>query len=116
MWCATHWCSGLLLRMKSTAESQVTKELQLRNRQRDRALNIDFLLEISRALVEEELGLGAYELGISFISPAKMAELNQQYLKHDGSTDVITFDYREGYEEGDEGTPLDLAGEIYISV
>lgn len=90
------------------------RELQVRNRQRDRALNTDFLREISRTLLEDELGLTAYELGISFVSPKKMAEMNEQYLEHEGSTDVITFNYRGGYDE--ERARVDVAGEIYISV
>lgn len=89
------------------------KELQLRNRQRERALNTKFLREICRALLEEELALEHYQVGIQFISAGRMAEINQEYLGHEGSTDVITFDYRDGYEAGAE--QLDLAGEIYIS-
>ena len=89
------------------------RELQLRNRQRAQGINIKFLREVTRALIEEELKLRSYELGVLFVAPAKMAEINWEFLQHEGSTDVITFDYREGYEERAE---LDLAGEIYISV
>jgi probable rRNA maturation factor len=90
------------------------RELQVRNRQRDRTLNVKFVRELARALLEEELGLAKYELGISFVSAKRMAEINQKFLQHEGSTDVITFDYREGYEAGSESS--ELAGEIYISV
>ena len=90
------------------------RELQVRNRQRDQTLDTKFVRELARAILEEELGLGNYELGISFVSASRMAEINQQYLQHEGSTDVITFDYREGYEAGSESS--ELAGEIYISV
>ena len=90
------------------------RELQLRNRQRDQTLDTKFVRELARALLEEEMGLADYELGISFVSSSRMAEINQQYLQHEGSTDVITFDYREGYEAGSESS--ELAGEIYISV
>ncbi|MGZ8940492.1 MAG: rRNA maturation RNase YbeY [Limisphaerales bacterium] len=93
------------------------RELQVRNRQRERAVNIKFLRELTRVLLDEELRLSSYELGIAFISAARMAAMNQQYLGHEGSTDVITFDYREGYERGGEdGSAAELAGEIYISV
>jgi rRNA maturation RNase YbeY len=47
------------------------------------------------------------EIGIIFLSETDMTELNQSYLKHDGSTDVITFDYRD-----DDDEPL--IGEIYV--
>ena len=90
------------------------RELQVRNRQRDQTLDTKFVRELARALLEEEMGLTDFELGISFVSSSRMAEINQQYLQHEGSTDVITFDYREGYEAGSESS--ELAGEIYISV
>jgi probable rRNA maturation factor len=90
------------------------RELQLRNRQRAQTVNTKFLREVTRALIEEELKLHSYELGIRLVSPAKMAETNWEFLQHEGSTDVITFDYREGYGEG--AAELELAGEIFISV
>lgn len=93
------------------------RELQVRNLQRDRTLNSKFLRELARTLLEEELRLGCYELGITFVSAARMAAMNQQYLGHEGSTDVITFDHREGYKaEGGDGSEAELAGEIFISV
>jgi rRNA maturation RNase YbeY len=72
--------------------------------------------EIARVLLEEELKLRSYELGVHFISRRKMAEVNWDFLQHEGSTDVISFDYREGYSEKSAGVEgLELAGEIYIS-
>lgn len=92
------------------------RELQVRNRRCGRAINTRGVREITRVLLEEELGLGRYELGINFVSAERMAKINWEYLQHEGSTDVITFDYREGYSEGAaEFEGLDLAGEIYIS-
>ena len=91
------------------------RELQLRNRQRARRLNRELLRRIARALLEQELGLSSYELAIQFISPTKMADINRDFLAHEGSTDVITFDYRQGYEP-ERTVQLNLAGEIYISV
>lgn len=90
------------------------KELQVRNRQREQALDVKFVRELTRALLEAELGLASYELGISFVSATRMAEMNQSFLQHEGSTDVITFNYRDGYEAKTESSGL--AGEIYISV
>ncbi len=89
------------------------RDLQVRNRQRDQRLDSNFLRAIARTLLEGELGLQNYELGIEFVSATKMAKLNWDYLQHEGSTDVITFDYREGYEGKEVSDP---AGEIYISV
>jgi probable rRNA maturation factor len=90
------------------------KELQLRNRQRERRINTELLTRVIRALLEEELEVRSYELAVHLVAARKMAEVNEQFLRHSGSTDVITFDYREGYSE-DSGQ-ADLAGEIYISV
>jgi probable rRNA maturation factor len=91
------------------------KELQLRNRQRERRLDTGLLRRIARALLEEELGIEQYELAIHLLSAPKMAQLNERFLEHSGSTDVITFDYRDGYTE-DIARGAELAGEIYISV
>jgi probable rRNA maturation factor len=52
----------------------------------------------------------AAQLGVYFINAAEMACLNEQFLGHTGSTDVIAFDYEEE-TEGDG-----WCGEIYISV
>lgn len=96
------------------------KELQLRNRQRDKALRANLLRQIVSALLEEELELDSYELAIHLIPAGKMAQLNEQFLQHKGSTDVITFDYRDGYTAAPEteavGDMPELSGEIYVSV
>jgi probable rRNA maturation factor len=90
-------------------------ELQLRNHQRARRINTELLRRMMRALLEDELGLSRYQLALHFVSAAKIAELNTHFLQHSGSTDVITFDYREGYSDEITGD-AELAGEIYVSV
>ena len=90
------------------------KLLRVRNQQRARIINTAFVRSLTRHLLDESLGLAQYELSIHFISATSMARMNQQYLQHEGSTDVITFDYREGYETADK--TLHLTGEIFISV
>ncbi len=49
-------------------------------------------------------------LNVSYIfcSDAYLLQLNQQYLRHNTLTDIITFDYSEGAKP--------LEGEIYISI
>ena len=37
----------------------------------------------------------AYSLSITFVSAKRMAEVNEAHLKHEGPTDIITFDYSE---------------------
>lgn len=92
------------------------KELHLRNRQRARRINADLLRRIARVLLEEELGLNSYQLAIHLVTADKMARINEQFLQHSGSTDVITFDYHEGYAEVAEERSAEVAGEIYISI
>jgi probable rRNA maturation factor len=91
------------------------KELHVRNRQRQRRINSDLFRGVIRALLEQELGLTRYGLAIHLVSAGQMAEVNENFLRHSGSTDVITFDYRDGYSEELEANS-ELAGEIYISV
>lgn len=47
------------------------------------------------------------EIAYIFCSDEKILEVNQQYLKHDYYTDIITFDYCEGNK---------LSGDIFISL
>jgi probable rRNA maturation factor len=48
-----------------------------------------------RLLLEEMLGANQFDLAIHIVRAPEMAQLNQKYLQHEGSTDVITFDYVE---------------------
>jgi probable rRNA maturation factor len=84
--------------------------LHLANRQKARVLDRRLFRRVARCLLEELLGHESYELGVHFIGAAEMARLNETFLRHQGSTDVITFDHRE--EAAGEG----LHGEIFISV
>jgi rRNA maturation RNase YbeY len=65
---------------------------------------------LARGLLEDLLDCHDYELGVHFIAATEMAGLNEKYLGHEGSTDVITFNHQE--------TPggAKLHGEIFISV
>ncbi|KAF0177909.1 MAG: hypothetical protein FD161_2108 [Limisphaerales bacterium] len=67
--------------------------LTFRNRQRDRRLNLPFLRRILRHVLTEQLCVPAAELCFHFVSAEEMARVNWQFLQHEGSTDVITFDY-----------------------
>ncbi len=84
-------------------------ELVLRNRQRDRAVSLPRLREFTLALLEDELGLPEFELGILLVGAKTMAQVNQDFLGHEGSTDVITFDHRDNAQGP-------LFGELYICV
>ena len=84
--------------------------LVLRNRQRTRALNTRLLRSLALALLDDFLHVEEFELGLHLVGAAEMARVNRQFLGHEGSTDVITFDHA--------ATPssLQLHGEIFISL
>jgi probable rRNA maturation factor len=82
--------------------------LIVRNRHRARPLNTKLLRRILRALLVEELAGDNFEIGVSIIGEEAMTRMNEGYLRHKGSTDVITFDYR------DAGRPKCLTGEIFV--
>jgi probable rRNA maturation factor len=83
-------------------------ELAFRNRQRVRRVNLHTLRQISQSLLEDLVGAGEFELCVHLVGVKEMARINQQFLQHEGSTDVITFDYAERAGR--------LHGEIFISL
>jgi rRNA maturation RNase YbeY len=83
--------------------------LRFFNRQRALALERPLLRRIGRCLLEDLVGWRDYELGVHFVSAGEMTGLNETFLHHEGSTDVITFDHRQ------EGSGKMLCGEIFIS-
>ena len=57
-----------------------------------RKINLRLLKKITQALLAE-LELEKAEIGICLVAAPEMTRLNETFLKHKGSTDVITFDY-----------------------
>lgn len=84
------------------------KTLLLRNRQRVRAVEVTLLRRFTRSLIEDQLDVATYELGIHLVTATEMTLLNETFLQHTGSTDVITFDHAEN------GDSTQLHGEIFI--
>ena len=76
--------------------------------QKTKRLNRAFLKRVAEELLSKRLELEDAEVGFDFVSDKRMAEINQQYLGHEGSTDVITFPYSES-----DGP---LQGDIFICV
>lgn len=73
----------------------MSRELLIRNRQRVRAIHTRELRRITVALLEDCLAVPAYEVGLHLVAAPEMTNLNERFLRHAGSTDVITFDYAE---------------------
>ncbi len=88
----------------------MSQSLLIRSRQRARAVDGRHLRRICLELLREELGRTEFELGVFLVAEPAMARLNLRHLAHEGSTDVITFDY------GDGGQTEPLAGEIFVCV
>jgi probable rRNA maturation factor len=65
------------------------------NRQRVRKINLRLLKKIANAMLAEWEIKNA-DIGICLIAAPEMTRLNETFLKHKGSTDVIAFDYGFG--------------------
>ena len=97
------------------------------SRQRTRKINPRRFKHIAEALLAD-LRIGEAELGINLVAAREMTLINETFLRHEGSTDVITFDYgssagqapRLSHSETKIGDRRDacpaLHGEIFICV
>lgn len=80
--------------------------LWISNRQRTRRVHARRLREWTAAALEHLHATA--ELGVHLVGQAEMARVNWEFLQHEGSTDVITFDH---------GSTADrLHGEVFVSV
>ena len=95
--------------MKNTA-ANARNDLNLRNRQRARPIDIRLFRGLTWWLLSELMGTRHFVIDVCFVPAAEMARLNEAYLGHTGSTDVITFDYGSAPRE------RRLHGEIVLSV
>jgi probable rRNA maturation factor len=82
------------------------------NRQRTKKINVRLLKLIVNELFAE-LKIKEVELGINFVAAKKMAEVNGKFLRHEGSTDVITFDHLEK-RKAESGKRKQIYGELFI--
>lgn len=71
------------------------RTLTLRNRQEVRRVDLRVLRQIVQALLQETWPEGGINLAFYFVAAPEMTRLNETFLRHGGSTDVITFDYTE---------------------
>jgi rRNA maturation RNase YbeY len=72
----------------------MSRKLCLRNRQRTCAVDLPFLRQIAWHLLTHHFGRDQFTLAIHLIADPEMTQLNEQFLGHLGSTDVITFDLK----------------------
>jgi probable rRNA maturation factor len=91
-------------------------DLTLWNRQRAHPVDIRLLRRVCTALLAELLPIKNAELGITLVAAPEMAHINGQFLQHEGSTDVITFDYGEipAIRPRTMNPRLELHGELFV--
>ena len=88
----------------------MTRTLCLRNRQEVRPVDLRLLRRITHHLLKTQFRLNAYELCLHLVAAAEMARINWKFLRHEGSTDVVTFDCTQKPDANQ------LHGEIFISL
>jgi probable rRNA maturation factor len=94
--------------------------LSIRNRQRVRRLDTALLRRIALHLLRTQFPQRPFELCLHLVASKEMARVNQTFLQHEGSTDVITFNHAN--LNGAPGAKAahaknsSLHGEIYICV
>ena len=86
------------------------KLITLSNAQRARRIYAPAFKQAAEILLGTLLKLPRYQLAIHLVGKRPMARLNQQYMSHDGPTDIITLDYRTNLPSEP------LQGELYICV
>jgi len=103
--------------------------LAIINRQRTKKINARPLRRIVGGLLTE-LKITEAELGIQLVGARAMAKVNWNFLRHEGSTDVITFNYGQvvGQAAGPACLPqekqpdrqaacaINLHGELFVCV
>jgi probable rRNA maturation factor len=99
--------------------------LLIQNRQHAISLNTRRLRTITQSLLTELLELKDFDLAICIVRAPEMARLNETFLQHSGSTDVITFDYfdnalpascRQIESDFPAGCRKHVHGEIFICI
>jgi rRNA maturation RNase YbeY len=90
-------------------------ELTIQNRQRARRVNVALLRRIAKHVLAEELDLSSAQLGVALVADPEMTAVNESFLQHAGSTDVITFDYTEP-ETRNSKLETGIHGEILVCV
>lgn len=83
--------------------------VEVRNRQRSWTVDRARVAAFAESLLRDALGLGEATLGIHLIGARVMASMNWRWLRHEGSTDILTFDHRDRAD-------APLHGELWISV
>jgi rRNA maturation RNase YbeY len=90
------------------------REVVVNNRQRAVRLDPVRLQAMGVWLLRRCPEWGDYDLGVRLVGRREMAELNWRHLRHEGSTDVITFDYSEAVASASLAEEGGMRGELVI--
>ena len=95
------------------------QKLSLRNRQSVRHVDLRLLRRIVQTLLRQAWPEADFDLAVYLVAAPEMTRLNETYLRHKGSTDVLTFDYSENAGQPPHATtrdarPARLHGEIFV--
>ncbi len=82
----------------------------IKNHQRKRKINTRLLRWMTRTLMQDHLHIEELEISVHVINEREMTRMNEQFLGHEGSTDVITFDY------GTLGPEGPLVGDLFVCI
>ncbi len=83
-------------------------EITFQNTQLDCPINLEPLREIVAHIIQQEFATFEGEACFHLVTKDRMAEVNYEFLKHEGPTDVITFDLAE------DPNRIVFLAEIYI--
>lgn len=90
--------------------------LAIRNRQKVCQVDTRLLRRILTHFLRGIDSISSHELCFHLVDATEMARVNKEFLNHEGSTDVITFDHQVSSDSGsDSQSDSDhLYGEIFI--
>ena len=86
----------------------MSRQVLWRNRQRTLAVNRRLLGQIARVLLTEFFRPQRCQLCVHLVGKEEISRLNQEFLRHAGATDVITFNYAHPAQADS------ICGEIFI--
>ena len=84
--------------------------LQIQNRQRTQRVDSRLLKKLLSDVLSNDLGVAHYEICVHLVGAREMTSVNETFLQHGGSTDVITFSHRE------PPSATELHGELFVCV
>jgi probable rRNA maturation factor len=83
----------------------------VRNRQRTRRVDLRLLRSMTRWLLTRQFQAEESELCVHLVGTEEITRLNWEFLRHEGSTDVISFDHHELKAQSSPGGPEE-AGQV----